>query len=154
MARPKPKAGATGSLRELRRILVPVDFSDLAQTAVECAIRIASISAAELILIHVVEKLTYPGDLIAPLTSREFASQEQKQLLARLRAYVSNQPGRCRAYLGFGRAWVEICKLAQRKKCSLIVMSRRGSAPMLKSFLGSVAEKVVRHAPCAVLTIT
>jgi universal stress protein A len=141
------------TLRHLKRILVPVDFSHFSKAAVEYGLQLAAISGAELILVHVVEHLSYPGDLIAPLLSKEFASDEQKHLLEKLRAYVRDGSVKCRPQIAFGRPWVEICKLARAKKCDLIVMSRRGSTHFLGSLLGSVAEKVVRHAPCAVLTI-
>ena len=149
----RTRAAGTRPLQRLKRILVPVDFSQFSKRAVECGLQLAAESGAGLILVHVVENLTYPGDLIAPLFSKEFASDEQKQMLEKLRAYVGENPVKCRPQIEFGRAWVEICNLARVKKCDLIVMCGHGSTNFLDSLLGSVAEKVIRHAPCAVLTI-
>ena len=137
----------------MKKILVPVDFSEWSIRAVEWAADIAHKWGGELILIHVVERLTYPGDLISPLAGKAFASDHQKALVHKIHDLAADSGVPSRAFVRLGRAWVEICKLARDERVDLIVMCKHGTPGMIQAFLGSVAEKVVRHAPCAVLAI-
>jgi universal stress protein A len=153
-ARTKPARAAVKRRElQLKKIVVPVDFSEWSIRAVEWAASLAHKLGGELILIYVVERLTYPGDLIAPLAGKEFASSEQKAIADKLLGLTENSGVPARSVVTLGRPWVEICKLARDERADLIVMCKHGTTGMIQAFLGSVAEKVVRHAPCDVLTI-
>jgi nucleotide-binding universal stress UspA family protein len=107
----------------------------------------------ELILLHVVEHLRYPGDRIAPLWTQEFYAEGQAEALEKLRLLSEDIPTKQRHLVRLGRAWAEICKVARDERCDLVVMCKHGGTGLQAAFLGSVAEKVVRHAPCAVLAL-
>ena len=53
----------------------------------------------------------------------------------------------------FGRAWQEIIEVAREQKCDMIIMATHGYTGLRHVLLGSVAEKIVRHSPCPVLTV-
>ena len=152
-AKKRARSGARKARLKLLRILVPIDFSKWSAGAVNYAGALAAEFGGEVILLHVVEKLTFPGDTIAPLWSKEYFAEGQQAILARLRLLSETLPAKTRHSVLFGRAWVEICNAARDERCDLIVLCKHGSPEMRQAFLGSVAEKVVRHAPCAVLAL-
>lgn len=138
----------------LKRILVPVDFSGPSAKALPYAFSLAKQFKAELFLVHIVEQIIYPGDwMIPPFPTGDFASESREQLIEKLRSL--SEPGDCKVtpVVRFGRAWQEIIEIAREQSCDMIVMATHGYTGLKHVLLGSVAEKIVRHAPCPVLTV-
>jgi nucleotide-binding universal stress UspA family protein len=135
-------------------ILVPVDFSECAQTAVRYALGMASQFHAEVTLVHVVEQIIYPGDwMYPPLAMSDFAAEKRDQVLEKMQALVSEPSGKVNYVVRVGRAWQEVTDLAKETKADLLVLATHGYTGLKHVLLGSVAEKIVRHAPCPVLTV-
>lgn len=135
-------------------ILVPVDFSECAQTAVRYALGMASQFQAEVTLVHVVEQIIYPGDwMYPPLAMSDFAAEKRDQVLEKMQALVSGPSGKVNYVVRVGRAWQEVTDLAKETKADLLVLATHGYTGLKHVLLGSVAEKIVRHAPCPVLTV-
>jgi len=129
------------------RILVPFDFSDSSTAALRHATRLAISSGAELILLHVLADRHHdPGvleDLRADAIQRlELAVPADELLQLRTRFIVNT-----------GNPSKEILELARESSVDLIVMGTRGRSGILHLALGSVAETVLRNAPCPVLTV-
>lgn len=138
----------------LRRILVPVDFSEPSLRAVPYALSFARQFKAELILVHIVEQIVYPGDwMIPPFPSGDFATESREQLIEKLRNTCVGAAGKVTPIVRFGRAWQEIVEIAREQECDMIVMATHGYTGLKHVLLGSVTEKIVRHAPCPVLTV-
>jgi nucleotide-binding universal stress UspA family protein len=140
----------------IRHILVPTDFSDGAREAFTTAIGLARDSGARLTLFHVnhVPTSTFP-DVILPMTPDlvrdiEYSTQT---VLKRWCAEASEAGVECDWKTTFGATHVEICNLAERLEVDLICMGTHGHTGLSHVLLGSVAEKVVRKAPCPVLTV-
>jgi len=141
-----------------RRILWPTDFSPFAKAALPHALKIAR-ERAELIVLHVVSPtVAYPpGPMAATVwttleTEMRAAAKEQ---LDRATAIVKAKAGglRIRSLLVYGSPFHQIPQVAKRLRCDLIVLATHGHTGLRHVLLGSVAENVVRHAPCPVLTV-
>jgi universal stress protein A len=139
---------------KIGRILVPVDFSECAQTALRYALGLATQFEAELTLAHVVEQIVYPGDwMYPPLALSDFATEKRDQVLDKMKSLVKDPEVNVRHVVRVGRAWQEVIELAKENKTDLIVLATHGYTGLKHVLLGSVAEKIIRHAPCPVLTV-
>ena len=140
---------------EFHHILVPTDFSEYSQQAIQYARELAQTFGATLLLLHVVELPPYPieglplshlgGTLLEDL--EQYATSDLAQVLAK-EAEVT--VGR-RVVVGI--PYRTIVEVAADEKVDLIVMATHGRTGFSHLFMGSVAERVVRTAPCPVLTI-
>ena len=139
---------------KIGRILVPVDFSECAQTALRYALGVASQFQAELTLAHVVEQIVYPGDwMYPPLALSDFATEKREQVLEKMKDLVKDPGVNVQHIVRVGRAWQEVIELAKERKSDLIILATHGYTGLKHVLLGSVAEKIIRHAPCTVLTV-
>jgi nucleotide-binding universal stress UspA family protein len=144
-----------GSFAAPKRILVPCDFSEPSRAALGYAAALARTFNASVILLHVVEPVQ-PGFLIEGVVSRqtqglirERAGQELHRLAKQLASGVCAD----RPLVKAGKPWEVIESIASRTAADLIVMGTHGYTGLKHAALGSVAERVVRHAPCPVLTV-
>jgi len=139
----------------IKTILCPVDFSHDAVTALDYAAAMATQSHATLIVLHVVDNpLTeFYGPHGANFYAEvEHAIEKSKGLLAE--AVRTHAPEvSCEIIVTHGKPYDEILELASDKHADMIVMSTHGRSGPQRLIIGSVAVKVVRTAPCPVLTI-
>jgi universal stress protein A len=147
-----------------KRILCPTDFSAPSYKALKTANELALHFSAELILVHVVAPLpvasaaSFPD---SPGAARGFdiaAYQDELERAARKKLKeVANRRVpkklKVRVVLEEGNAADEIARIAKRRKADLIVIATHGETGFRHLIFGSVAERVVRHAPCSVLTV-
>jgi nucleotide-binding universal stress UspA family protein len=142
---------------EIRQILAPTDFSESSKQAVAYAYEWAQTFGAKLLLLHVVELLVYPVEIF--LVSEEGTTllddlERQARLdLAQLlpKAQDGTVEVRCQAVVG--TPYLKIVEVAAAEKVDLIVMSTHGRTGFSHLVIGSMAERVLRMAPCPVLTI-
>lgn len=140
---------------QISRILVPVDFSASSYAAVGYASALASGAGAELLLVHV----TVPSaDFAATPDSPEgrpyaLASQIDPGAPALDHVVPTLPDVRYRHAIVSGDPAEELLRLAQEERIDLIVMGTHGHTALARLLLGSVAESVVRSAPCPVLTL-
>jgi len=140
-----------------KKILCPVDFSDVSQNAREYGVSLAKECGAELIFIHVVEPIVAPADFsFGPVTTVEV----EEQLIQRGReslSAIADRAGlpsdRATTRVERGRPSAEIVRVAGEEGVDLIVMGTHGYTGLTHALLGSTAERVVNKAPCPVLTI-
>ncbi len=137
-----------------RRILVAVDPEPIAARAVDVAIALARSLGAELGLIHVVDPALghAPESGVSPSELIRLAKLEGGQLLAAFRLRAALQPPPLE-FVPLGRPAAEIVKAAQEWPADVIVIGSHGRAGVTRALLGSVAEAVMRHAPCPVLVV-
>lgn len=136
---------------QLKRILVPLDFTECAQKALFYAAPFARQFGAELTLLHVVEPVSSIASeamIFPPLESEHDAKRELEALRAKLPHDV-----RCEILLRSGRPQFEIPAIAKEFSSDLIILSTHGRTGFERLLMGSVAENVVRHAPCPVLIV-
>jgi len=139
------------------RIIVPTDFSSCSEEAWRLAQRLAGMSGAELVLTHVLTEapLFREGPFIMPKVrevfeaARSFADAALQEWVAKARAEGLS----ARAALRTGVAYQEIVTLAVDERADLIVIGTHGRGGIDRALLGSVADRVIRLAPCPVLTV-
>lgn len=141
----------------LRKILVPVDFSEYSSKALEYALSFAAQFQASLILLHVVEPTVYPENyMVLPPALDEINQAMIKAGQDRLEALRREQVGDrapAEAVVRVGRAYFEIAEAARALDTDMIIIATHGYTGLKHVLLGSTAERVVRHAPCPVLTV-
>jgi nucleotide-binding universal stress UspA family protein len=141
-----------------KRILVPIDFSDVSRSALRCATEMAGLFDASITLLHVVEDLV-AGALTAGVTSSASHSQQACAARAareRLEQWRDDAPVgslRVDCAVKAGSPISEILGHAERHGVDLIVMGTHGRRAIARAWLGSVTECVVRMSPCPVLTV-
>jgi nucleotide-binding universal stress UspA family protein len=141
-----------GRALQIKTILVPLDFSRASIQALKYTIPLAKEFGATIHLVHVqpVDELTAiknAGGLM--LNCADAIALMQDRLSEALSKQGGFWPDNC--HVVSGRPFEEICKLAGRIEANLIVLPTRGLGRLKHVFLGSTAERVVRHAPCPVL---
>ena len=147
--------GRTGSV--FYRIIVPTDFSAGSEGAWLLARRVAAMSGGELVLAHVlVEAPVYRESPFAMARVREVFAAARTWVETSLEAWVGKARAeglRARSALRTGLAHEEIVALATDERADLIVLGTHGRGGVDRALLGSVADRVVRLAPCPVLTV-
>lgn len=143
---------------ELKRILLPTDFSEYSKTAINYACAFADQFGAELHLLHVLQDLVAlvpepelaippPGDYLKEL--QESCERALDQLLDPAWEAEHKVVRATRQ----GPPFLEIVRYAKEEDIDLIVIGTHGRSGLAHVLLGSVAERVVRKAPCPVLTV-
>jgi nucleotide-binding universal stress UspA family protein len=141
---------------QLKKILVPIDFSPASKNAFKYALRFAEDFAAELTLLYV----------LAPASSRSFASTPgapafsesdlsgtEKNLRALIASTRNGSVQRVRSTMRIGVPSHEIVEMAKDAGVDLIVIATHGYTGWKHFCIGSTAERVVRAAPCPVLVV-
>lgn len=152
-----PNANPSVPVPEIRRILVPLDFSAHAMNALRYATGFARQSNATLIFVHVTEPVVYPSDFgYAPLPPNALEENFQRDARERLEAVAGEQIAaglKAQVVMRVGKPYYEIAEAARELEADLIVITTHGYAGLTHVLLGSTAERVVRHAPCPVLVV-
>jgi nucleotide-binding universal stress UspA family protein len=143
--------------KSLKRIVVATDFSEVSAEAVEMAVAFAQESGATLDLVHVATEATYPVpppmDMLRMPIDIAAAMDEASRRLATEEERVRARGVACESNVLVGRADAEIVGYADKTHSDLIVLGTHGRSGLPHALLGSVAEKVVQHAHCPVLTV-
>jgi nucleotide-binding universal stress UspA family protein len=139
-----------------RHLLVPHDFSETAQSALAYAIELATKLHARITVLHAYELPSYGfPDVGFALTAEVVQDIENKSAdgLKKVAANARRTGLEVAEVLRQGPAWSEIDAVAKELKVDLVVMGTHGRRGISRALLGSVAEQVVRTAPCPVLTV-
>ena len=142
----------------LKRILLPTDFSDCSAQASAYACSLAEKFGAELHVIHVLQDMVAmlpepglafppPGDYLQELEA------SSTQALAKLPDPATGTPASVVRATLQGPPFLEIIRYAKDQDIDLIVIGTHGRTGLAHVLLGSVAERIVRKAPCPVLTV-
>jgi nucleotide-binding universal stress UspA family protein len=132
-------------------ILHPTDFSEPAGAAFRLACSLAREHGARLVVAHVLAPVISIPELEGMLLAPE---EYRDDLAARLRQVKPEDPAVCVEHrLLEGDPARETVRLALELKCDLIVLGTHGRTGLARLVLGSVAEHVLRLAPCPVLTV-
>jgi nucleotide-binding universal stress UspA family protein len=153
---PKRVVEMVPQILNLKKILVPIDFSPMSKKAFQDALRFAERFVCEIILLHVIE----PETAIAgtPLAVDIFAQPEEdtssaKAELACLAASSYKHANSFTSVVRIGHAPNEITKAAKELNVDLIMIATHGYTSWRHLCIGSTAERVVRTAPCSVLVV-
>ena len=144
---------AKSSLPKL--ILVPCDFSDCSRAALDHAAALAQQSRGTLVLLHVIEPVQ-PGFLLEETVSRQNQGRMRERAAHALAVLVKLHKDKANfghSLVKSGKPWEVIVSVADRTGADLIVLGTHGYTGLKHAMIVSVAERVVRHAPCPVLTV-
>lgn len=143
---------------DLHSILVPTDFSKSSDNALTYAVAFAEKFGAKILLLHVVQDLALfipeavlPAPPLVPPVE-QFLTAAKEALDRAIRRL--NRPGvTIQPEVAEGVTYEEVLRVARERDVDLIVMGTHGHTGLAHVLLGSIAEKVVRRAPCPVLTV-
>jgi len=143
-----------------KKILVPTDFSEYSDKAVERALDIAKQNNAEVVLLHVIEQDIQTCTVDYCLTEDEVAKIEKRMIEGakdRLRQMSIKLPlakeVRTSTEIVQGIPYEEILKFQEQNEVDLIVIASHGRSAIAKYFLGSVSSNVLKGAKCEVLLV-
>jgi nucleotide-binding universal stress UspA family protein len=138
-----------------RKLLCPIDFSPGSHHALQVATRMAREADAELVLVHAwyAPLATFGGDYPLPADLvQENVDAAQRGLAAATDDAIRLGAPRVTSRVLHGVPWDQIVEIAREDPAvDLIVMGTHGRSGLARVLLGSVAEQVIRHAPCSVL---
>ncbi|MCS3457662.1 universal stress protein [Aeromonas rivuli] len=138
----------------IRTLLCPVDFSQMSQPVLDYAVFMAKSHNASLKLIHVVDQLHgFDSYKILHMTAIEITHEMERHAKEEIQRLIETLPISADFVVRFGRAADEIVAQAKEDKVDLVVMGSHGRSGISHLLVGSVAESVVRHAPCPVLIV-
>ncbi len=141
----------------INKVLVPIDFSDYSKSALRYAVNFAKSFNAEIILIYVVEPVIYPpdfsmGQIAMPSINTEWDDRAKDELQKLAKSEIIGAV-KVKTIIKTGKPFVEIIETAKEENVDLIIIATHGRSGVEHILFGSTAEKVVRKAPCPVLTL-
>lgn len=144
-------------MKLIKNILVPIDFSDYSKNALRYAVQFAKNFQAKMYLIYVVEPMIYPADfsmgqVAIPSTDADLQNRAEEELKNLANSFVDSSL-EIETLIKTGKPFVEINETAKEIDADLIIMATHGHTGVEHLLFGSTAEKVVRKAPCPVLTL-
>ena len=135
-----------------KKILVPTDFSEDSLTALREARRFQDLSEVEVVLLHVTEP-AFEGLRIQTSGLHDETSKSARHQLEALALAYFGSDSAVTTLVKEGKAGEVVCELARTLNADAIFIATHGITALKHFLLGSVAEKVVRHAPCSVLVV-
>jgi nucleotide-binding universal stress UspA family protein len=141
-------------MARFHRILVPIDFENSSNEALDVGVELALTFDAKLTLLHAWEIPTfaYAGAYVAPDVWAVIEDAAKAQLATTLALVRKRVPG-AESFLANGAPAAETIAAIERTSPDLVIMGTHGRRGVTRMFLGSVAENVVRNSPVPVLTI-
>jgi nucleotide-binding universal stress UspA family protein len=140
-----------------KKILCPVDFSEPAQAAMSVAVQLCRQFDADLTLFHSYQLPGYTlpeGSVVAsPKMLQDLADQAEAHLSEWRQLAVGMGAPRVETAKGIGDPAIEVVEVAREGGYDLIVLGTHGRTGIRHALLGSITERVVRHARCPVLTV-
>ena len=141
----------------ISKVLVPIDFSDYSKSALKYAVNFVGHFKAELTLIYVVEPVIYPpdfsmGQIAIPSVDLEMDKRAVEELNKLAQQEIPSEI-KVKSVVKTGKPFLEIIETAQEEDVDLIIIATHGHTGVEHILFGSTAEKVVRKAPCPVLTL-
>ena len=146
-------------MAEIKSILLATDFSENSKWALTYALSFARKYDAKLYILHVIQQPTYPLGMYAEVSfdamdkfNRNISEATEKEM----KKLCETELGEVKNYestVVSGTPFLEIIRTAKEKEVDLIVVGTHGRTGLDHVLFGSTAEKVVRQAPCPVLSV-
>lgn len=142
---------------KINKILVPIDFSDYSKNSLRFAVNFTKSFNAKLYLVYVVEPVVYPpdfsmGQIAIPSIDLEMDKRAIEELNKLAEQDIPSDV-EVKTIVKTGKPFIEIIETAEEEDIDLIIISTHGHTGVEHILFGSTAEKVVRKAPCPVLTV-
>ena|SRR5690554_6521534 len=142
---------------DIKKVLVPIDFSDYSKSSLKYAVNFAKHFNASLILVYIIEPIVYPpdfsmGQIAIPSPGLEMDKRANEELNKLAEKEIPSDV-QVKKIIKTGKPFVEIIETAADEDVDLIIIATHGHSGVEHILFGSTAEKVVRKAPCPVLTL-
>jgi nucleotide-binding universal stress UspA family protein len=141
-------------MREFKQVLCGTDFSESSFKALDYGLRFAKLAEGKLIILHLVH--VPAGDLLgekAYTLNFDEAKNRMTEMLEEVRVNRLERYANTELIVDLGDPAEQIIQLASRRNVDLIVTSTHGRSGLSHLIMGSVAEKIIRHAPCPVFVV-
>lgn len=148
------KALTTSPSKTIRRVLVPIDFSEASERALQHAYELAMTYGAEIVVLHAIEEVVLPMAYgVAPkqVDAEAVRPDVESALAELLKKHVGIEHARAEVRVGYPPQ--QILEAIEEESADLVVMGTHGREGLNRLLMGSVAERIVRHAACPVLTL-
>ena len=139
-----------------KAVLAAADFSEASRRAVVAGLAIAENAAASFHLLHVIDSMDVPDNVVAIIPEGSSLRQEiNAAAKCRFEKFVASLNSRAgiQPHLSWGTPWKEVCRLAQELNVDLIAMGTVGRSGVPGLFLGNTAENVLGNCDCSILTV-
>lgn len=141
----------------IHKTLVPIDFSDYSKNSLRYAVNFAEKFNSEIILLYVVEPILYPTDLtlgqiVLPSIDIDLEARAREELEKLVNTEIRPEQ-KVKTLIKSGKPYIEIIETAKDEDVDLIIISTHGHSGIEQVLFGSTTDKVVRKAPCPVLTL-
>jgi len=144
---------------QIKRILIPFDFSETANLALEHAIFMAKLHKADIVLLHVIESFSFASAISQAFSKSqnefeakvESSANEKLQQLSEKLHHDSGMPVLFRTETG--KIYKKIISIAEELPCDIIIMGTHGTNGVQEVLVGSNTYRVVQSAPCPVLSV-
>ncbi len=141
----------------IKKILVPIDFSNYSKKALHYTVSFAQQFNSEIDLVYVIEPIIYPADLsmgqlVIPQTNLDFQEKAEEELKELAQSEIGDLLN-YNIFVRTGKPFMEIIEAAKEIDADLIIIATHGHTGVEHLLFGSTSEKVVRKAPCPVLTL-
>lgn len=138
---------------DLKEILVPIDFSTTSRKALRYAVPFARQFGGKITLLHAIEPPPYDPALANLPLAREIPTAPLEKELAAVAELEVGRDLLDKAIVRLGAPFEVISEVAREMQTDLIILTTHGYTGLKHVFVGSTAERVVRHAPCPVLVV-
>lgn len=144
-------------MNKITKILVPIDFSNYSKKALQYAVSFAKQFNSKLYLVYVIEPVIYPSDfsmrqVTFPSSDTDVTDRAKEELNALIKTEIGDTI-ESDIIIKTGKPFVKINETASEEDIDLIIIATHGHTGIEHLLFGSTAEKVVRKAPCPVLTL-
>ena len=140
----------------IRRIMVPLDFSDHSHKALDYAVKLAEQFGSEIEMVHVVTPVIYTEGMVLPAAMENLDQETEKNArknLAKLAEREEVAALKHKTTVLTGTPYDEIVSHARDRETDLFFITTHGRTGLQHFLLGSTAEKILRHAPCPVMVV-
>lgn len=141
----------------MKRILVPIDFSDLTTDILDTAAKIAKANGGEVYVLHVAGPDSFSNDIPPQLPALDNPSVDQRiiegQDLKAMVQYLAAQNIKAQYGLKYGSVLETILQEAEKFDADLIVVGAQSHGFLYRTFMGSVSDGIMRQSSCPVLIV-
>jgi len=142
-----------------RKILIPVDFTEVSGATIRHGLRLARATGASVVLLTIVDtSFPYPDLFSFEDPNRSYFKVMRERALERMQEWIAENADEAAGVtverlVGHGRPAAEIPAMAEEVGADLMVVGRHGAGALRHAFMGSVVESLVRSATCPVLVL-
>ncbi|HEX5281245.1 MAG TPA: universal stress protein [Micropepsaceae bacterium] len=136
-----------------RKIAIAHDGSDGAAKAFSAAVTLAATHGAELHMVCVEATPQIPATVDEVIEDRQDANRQFDKLCGPCRSEAKRKEVDLHAHVLYGHAVQKICEFVQYRNCDLLIAGYMGHSALYNRLIGSTTERLVEHAPCAVLVV-